>query len=78
MLKYISVASTSTIALFCLCLSPLVNPGFSDLGMTNILMTKCLPLAILGIIIAAMDFMTATKQIVNRINDTVNFFKNLS
>lgn len=78
MLKYIIVSSTSTVALSCLCLSPLLNPGFHNFGMTDILMTKCLPLAILGIIIAAMDFMTATKQIVGRINDTVNFSKILA
>lgn len=78
MLKYIIVASTSTVALSCLCLAPLLNPGFKNLDMTKLLITKCLPLAVFGIIFAAFDFITATKQIVDRINDTVNFSKVLA
>ncbi len=78
MLKYIIVSSTSTVALSCLCLAPLLNPGFSHLDMTKLLVAKCLPLAIFGIIFAALDFITATRQIVDRINATVDFSKVLA
>ncbi len=78
MLKYIIVSSTSTVALSCLCLSPLLNPGFEGMALTEILVSRCLPMAVLGIVFAAMDFMTATKQIVDRIKDTVEFSKVLA
>ncbi|MCQ2572910.1 MAG: methyl-accepting chemotaxis protein [Treponema sp.] len=78
MFKYIIVSSTSTVALSCLCLAPLLNPGFAELEMTKLLVSKCLPLAVFGIIFAVSDFITATKQIVDRINDTVNFSKVLA
>ncbi len=78
MLKYIIVSSTSTIALSCLCLAPLLNPGFQSIPPTEILVSKCLPLAVFGIVFAAMDFMTATKQIVDRLKDSVEFSKVLA
>jgi len=72
-LKNIIVAVFSSFALCCACLAPLFSPDFDGMPLIDIFQKKCLPFAIMGIILITLDYLITTSQVVGSIRIVNNF-----
>jgi len=73
LLKNILVALFSTLALVFLTSYPLVTKTLEGVPLTTIFLTKCLPMAIIGIIVIPVDFFLLTNISLGRIKDINRF-----